>query len=324
MTAATERSIIWAALRRPRTRPRPSASGGGLSLRALLDERDPSGGRVKGAVFLLHPGPSLLTSAVMASSSALLASRGERRRAAALAVAIALPAQLGTGALNDLCDRRADAVGKPHKPLCRGAATPRQAALATVAGTVVSLTAAARGGRACLAVDLLGLAAGMGSDVGLKRGATSWMPMWGGIAAVALAPFAVAGTAPRALGWTVALSGTLGLALSCANGLPDIAPDLAAGTPGLPALLGERRTAALMTAASITTAAGALVVSRRVRAGRWRTTALVGGALVHATTTTAAAAAARRGRTSLAFPLTAAGAVPLGLAWMACLAANRT
>src|SRR5579884_2736997 len=121
--------------------PGPPAGPARSALLRLLDERDPAGGPAKATLFLVHPGPSLLVTAVTVGAAAI-ALRGAPSWSLALRlVLLMLPAQFAIGAVNDLADVRADRDAKPHKPLVRGAIRPaaaRVAAVALVATSVAS------------------------------------------------------------------------------------------------------------------------------------------------------------------------------------------
>ncbi|HKR98954.1 MAG TPA: hypothetical protein VJU79_05510, partial [Candidatus Dormibacteraeota bacterium] len=79
----------------------------------MLDERRP-GGRLRGLLFLLHPGPSLLVTATFVAI-ACLAVRGVPGwlRVVQL-VGVMLPIQFSIGVSNDVCDLPIDAATKPH------------------------------------------------------------------------------------------------------------------------------------------------------------------------------------------------------------------
>src|SRR5258708_33109789 len=102
-----------------RRRPGPPRGDRPLLVR-VLDERDPAGGRAKAALFLLHPGPSLLVTAVTVGAAAI-ALRGAPSWSLALRlVLLMLPAQFAIGVVNDLADVGADRSAKPHKPRVLG------------------------------------------------------------------------------------------------------------------------------------------------------------------------------------------------------------
>ncbi len=99
----------------------PVPPGRRHALVRFLDERDPTGGRAKAALFLLHPGPSLLVTAVTVGAAGIALRAMPSPSLALLLVLLMLPAQFAIGTANALADLRADRDGKPHKPLVRGA-----------------------------------------------------------------------------------------------------------------------------------------------------------------------------------------------------------
>src|SRR5436309_69252 len=119
--------------RRGGRRPRTRAGSGGERLTAAgmlpakwWDERVP-GGSVKGWLFLVHPGPSLLVTATFVAVAALAArSAPSPLRVAQLAAAM-LCVQFAIGIANDLADVAPDSLSKPYKPLAR-VVVPRPAA----------------------------------------------------------------------------------------------------------------------------------------------------------------------------------------------------
>jgi 4-hydroxybenzoate polyprenyltransferase len=207
-------------------------------LARLLDERDATGGRAKAALFLLHPGPSLLVTAVTVGAAAIALRAAPGWPLAGRLVLLMLPAQFAIGIANDVCDTAADAAAKPHKPLVRGAVPRRAAVAATVLLVATSLASAASLGWAVLAATVAGLGAGLGYDLGLKRGRWSLLPWWVGFTALPFCAFAAAGRLPRALWWCVPLTAVLALGLHCANVLPDLEDDRRGGVASLPVLLG--------------------------------------------------------------------------------------
>ena len=57
----------------------------------------------------------------------------------ALVIAAHTAMQISIAMINDYCDRRLDAVGKPTKPIARGLVTPREALIGGVLMMVVML-----------------------------------------------------------------------------------------------------------------------------------------------------------------------------------------
>ncbi len=154
-------------------------------------------------------------------------------------VAVMLPQQFAIGAFNDLRDREDDRVAKPGKPLAGGAVSPRVALAATVAGFVIALGVAATFPLPTLPLAGVCAAAGIAYDLGLKRGALSWLPFWVGFACLPL----TAGAAVGQLSSRVAIAApplalALALSIQLANALPDIEADRRSGSVGLAVRLG--------------------------------------------------------------------------------------
>jgi 4-hydroxybenzoate polyprenyltransferase len=282
----------------------------------LLDERDAAGGRAKAALFLLHPGPSLLVTAVTVGAAAI-ALRAAPPPSLALRLALLmLPAQLAIGAANDLADARADRVAKPHKPLARDAVSVGFAWAVVAVCVVISLGTAATFGPPVLGATAVGLGAGLAYDAGLKRGPLSWLPWWVAFTALPICADTAAGRFTRTLWWTVPLTAVLALSLHCANALPDLAGDRATGTTSLPARLGERRTRTIAVSGMLVTAALTAALARPLhQSGPWLPIAWACVAVSAFAATTVPAV--RRAP----FPALALAAAALAIAWLAALPA---
>ncbi|MHB1526255.1 MAG: UbiA family prenyltransferase [Candidatus Dormibacteria bacterium] len=222
-----------------------------------------------GFAAVAHPGPAAACTALtgMAGwSSAQRAGsppRGWRRRLLLASAAMFL-AQISTGSLNDVFDRRADAIHQPYKPIPRHALSPAQALMFSLGSGSGSLALAAECGPGALRTMAFGLASGWAYDAGLDRRPVSWFPFLSGIASVPwLGPVAVGVEVPRPR-LTVAIGGLLGVGLHLANGAPDIERDRLAGRRSLPVLLGPRRTL-LGTHLALTIAAAIVVASTKGR-----------------------------------------------------------
>jgi len=291
----------------PARGPRP------LPLR-LLDERDPAGGRAKAALFLLHPGPSLLVTGVIVGAAAMALHAAPPPGLALRLVLLMLPAQFAIGAANDLADARVDARAKPFKPLARGA-VPVWLGVAVVAcGAVVSLGAAASLGPAVLGATVCGLGAGLAYDVRMKRGVLSWAPWWVAFTALPICAYAAAGHFAGALWWTVPLTLVLALALHCANALPDIEGDRSGGVASLPARLGVRRSRLLAVGGLLLTAALTAALMRPLgQGGPWLPLAWAGVAVV------CLGAWSVPSLRRAPFPVLALASAALAVAWLAAL-----
>jgi 4-hydroxybenzoate polyprenyltransferase len=284
------------------------------SLVRLLDERDPAGGAAKAAVFLLHPGPSLLVTAVTVGAAAMALHATPSGGLALRLVLLMLPAQFAIGAANDLADLGADRLAKAHKPLVRGVVPVWLAVAVVLLGVGVSLWAASTLGGWVLLATAVGLGAGLAYDVGVKRGVASWVPWWVAFTALPLCAFTAAERFTAALWWVVPVTGLLAVGLHCANALPDLDDDRRAGVRSLPVLLGSRRARVLalgaVAGAVVATAALALPLHQ---AGPWLPLAwgVVAVCLV--------AAVAWRRVARAPFPVLALATAALAVAWLAAL-----
>ena len=276
----------------------------------ILDERNPRGGRLKAWLFLTHPGPSLLVTAVTVAAAGLLLHRLPSARVAVGLALVMLPAQLAIGALNDWADVAADAASKPFKPLARGLVSRQAAALAAVAGFAVSLATAAWLGAAPLLVALLGAGAGAAYDLGLKRGRLATLAWAGGFLAVPLLAMVVTGRLEAAPG-VVPLAVLTALALQLANGLPDVAGDRRAGIETLAVALDRRARGA---AAALLLGAAACVAGLAIPLHQDRLVVVAVCALA-----LAGAAAGLAQATRLVFPVTAVLVAIAAVSWLAAL-----
>jgi 4-hydroxybenzoate polyprenyltransferase len=292
----------------------PAAAPRRVRLARLLDEHDPTGGPAKALLFLVHPGPSLLVTALTVGAAAMARHAAPDASTALRLVLLMLPAQFAIGAANDLLDLSADRGAKPHKPLVRGAVSRRWAVLLVAGGVVLSLAAAGTFGPAVLLATCVGLGAGLAYDAGLKRGAMSWLPWWIAFTALPLCAYTAVGRFSRELWWSVPLAALLAVGLNCANALPDIEGDRRAGVVSLPVLLGPARARALAVGSLLACAAGtaALLLPLHQR-GPWLPLAWVLVAMC------CLLSVSWRRLAAAPFPLLAPAAAALALAWLAAL-----
>jgi heme o synthase len=205
-----------------------------------------------------HPEP---TAAVTLVAAALAVATGRAAAGVAAVAAAVLAGQLSVGWLNDFLDAERDrAVGRSDKPVAAGL-VPRRvvggaAALAALACVPLSLLSGLTAGL----VHLVGVAAALAYDAGVKATTLSVLPY--AVAFAALPAFVVLGLPghPAPPWWLPVGGALLGCAAHFANVLPDLADDLAAGVRGLPHRLGpvggRAAASSLLLAASLVLALG--------------------------------------------------------------------
>lgn len=231
-----------------------------------------------GWVAVAHLGPAIACTAFTTLSAWAAAresgQRRWRRRALAASVAMML-AQVSTGSLNDVADRRADRIHQPYKPIAQGRVSTTGALTFALGTGLGSLLIAAGCGRRALRIMSLGLASGWSYDLWLRRTPGSGVPFLVGIATVPLLGPAAVGASPVRPRFLTAMAGLLGVGLHLANSGPDVDRDRLAGRRSLAVLLGNRGsrlgTHAILTGAAVLAVAGS--------DGRGRMPATTGAAL---------------------------------------------
>jgi len=277
------------------------------------DERRPAG-RVRGLLFLLHPGPSLLVTATFVAIGCL-AVRGLPGGFRALQLAgLMLPIQFAIGVSNDVCDLTADAATQPYKPLVRGMIGPRAAAALAVGLAVVGLVVAATISLGVQALAAGGLAAGLAYNLGLGRTPLSMLPWWAAFVLLPVAAYMAVARSVPGIAVLVPLAGVLALSLHCANALPDIPGDRAQSRRSLPVLLGIGGSRAVSLLASLLAAILAVVLSPVL--GQDVALVAAGAGCVGL-----AVALCTFGGSSRPFPLLAVAGAALAVTWLAALPA---
>jgi 4-hydroxybenzoate polyprenyltransferase len=275
------------------------------------DERAP-GGRLKGFIYLLHPGPSVLVTATFVAITGLAQGAVPSASLGVRLVFLMLPIQFAIGVTNDVADVSADAAMKPYKPLVRGVVGRRTASALAAILALAGLVAAATINLPTLALAAGGLGAGLLYDLGLRETPLSWVPWWAGISILPLAAYASVGAlAPRLL-VLLPLSLLVALALHCANALPDIASDRAAGRKSLPVLLGVRRSRVVAVAGLAGAGVLALTLFNRLgQSGPWVPASAGFLALILLVVALA--------RLERPFPILAVGTAVFAVSWLATL-----
>ena len=203
------------------------------------DERRP-GGTIRSLIFLAHPGPSVLVTAVLVAIAGLAGQHVPDATRALQLVGAMLPVQLCIGVINDVVDLSADAAAKPHKPLVRGVIRRGTALVAGIVLGAIGLAIAATINLQTLGFDALALGAGLAYDLGLRRTPLSWVPWWVGMAVLPLEGYASVGAIPSRLLVVIPLSGLIAVGLHFANALPDLDGDRRSGRRSLPVIAGDR------------------------------------------------------------------------------------
>jgi 4-hydroxybenzoate polyprenyltransferase len=240
----------------------------------------------------------------VAVASALLAVAAGRGWGSLWVLAAIGAGQLFVGWSNDWLDRAVDrAQGRRDKPLATGAIGSRAVGVAALAALVAAVPLSLASGVASAGTHGVALVCAAAYNAGLKRLPVSPLPF---AAAFGLVPAVVTLglTPPRLPAWWAYAGGALlGVAGHFTQVLRDIPADRAAGSRGLPQLLGQRRSAMVACAALL--GAAAVVVFARVPPSPLAVAALgLAGAGV-----VAVQAALATGRLPLAFRATLAVAV---------------
>ena len=275
------------------------------------DERQP-GGRIRSLIFMGHPGPSVLVTAVLVAIAGLAAHALPDGIRVLQLVGAMLPVQLCIGVINDVVDLSADAVAKPYKPLVRGAVSRSTAVAVGVLLGLMGLASAATINLATLGFDALALGAGLSYDLGLRRTPLSWVPWWGGMAVLPLEGYASVGSIPSRLLTLVPLSGLIAIGLHFANALPDIEGDRLAGRRSLPVIVGRPRS--LLAGPLALGTAALLAVVLAVPLGQAGPLFFSGAAVLALCVVAVVVTRARR-----PFPVLAVATALFAIAWLASL-----
>jgi len=219
----------------------------------------------RGYLGLLHPGPSLVCTAVTTVAGWSASRQPDPLRCTSdrwplklgWASAAMAFAQVSTGVLNDAFDAPWDRLWQPYKPIARGVVPRHQAWLIGFGCGGASLLCARRAGVPAFRLMLLGLGSGWSYSLGLSRTPLSFLPFAAGLATVPLLGPAAVGVDLPARGQVALLAAGLGLGLHLANGGPDIEQDRRAGRRSLPVLLGDGGSRC---ASQLLLSAGAVVV----------------------------------------------------------------
>ncbi len=189
----------------------------------------------------------------------------------ALVIAAHAAMQLSIAMINDYCDRRVDAEGKPGKPIPRGLVHPREALVAGLVMIAIMLVLLTQLPQLALLISLCYLALGQAYNLGLKSTPFSGILFALAMPLIPLYAFAGVGHMLPVIFWLAPLGFLLGAALNLANSLPDIEGDAASGARTLAVVLGVRRSFAVCQALIVLAAAliGILKITNLVPAHPW-------------------------------------------------------
>lgn len=149
--------------------------------------------------------------------------------------------QLAIAMLNDYCDQRLDAAGKPEKPIAQGLVTSRAALVAGCLMIVLMVLLLLPLPPLAWVLSLLYLTLGMAYNLGLKSTPLSGVVFALAMPLIPLYAFAGIGRSLPFLLWLVPVGFLLGVALNLANSLPDVEEDAANGARTLAVVLGVKR-----------------------------------------------------------------------------------
>src|SRR5438034_10674861 len=193
-----------------------------------------------GFFLLSHPGP-VFVHIIGVSIFTLLAAWPRLVWSTVLLVIAAHTAmQISIAMINDYCDRRLDAAGKPEKPIPRGLVHPREALVVGLFMIVLMVLLLLPLPPLALLVSLLYLTLGQAYNLGLKSTPLSGIVFALAMPLIPLYAFAGVGRTPPIIFWLVPAGFLLGIALNLANSLPDLEEDKAQGIKTLAVVLGVR------------------------------------------------------------------------------------
>lgn len=204
-----------------------------------------------GRLGIVHPFPSTLVA--LATGILTLLAGGTELQALQAVVAMA-GFQASIGAVNDLADRDADAVGQPWKPIPSGRVSVATARLVAAGAMGIGIVASLMLGLTTLVVGLLGYGLGVLYDLRAKQTGWGWLCLALALPLVPVFAWQAAGAGlPPGVGWLIVLGSVAGVELAVANGLVDARTDAAGGHAGqgVVARLGPRRARLAMIAAGV-------------------------------------------------------------------------
>ena len=193
-----------------------------------------------GLFLLSHPGPVALHIIAVALFALLAMWPHIVWSIFALIVGAHAAMQISIAMLNDYCDRRMDAQGKPDKPIARGLILPREALVAGLFMIALMLILLLPLPPLALILSLAYLALGQGYNFGLKSTPLSGIVFALAMPLIPLYAFAGVGRSVPFLFWLAPVGFLLGVALNLANSLPDVEEDAASEARTLAVVLGVK------------------------------------------------------------------------------------
>ncbi len=193
-----------------------------------------------GFFLLSHPAPVLLHIIGVTVFTLLAAWPSLLWPLIVLVIAAHTAMQVSIAMINDYCDRRLDAVGKPNKPIARGLVTPREALIGGLFMTGVMLLLLLFLNPLALGISLVYLVLAQGYNLGLKSTPLSGIVFALAMPLIPLYAFAGMGRTLPLLFWLVPVGFLLGVALNLANALTDLEEDAAMGARTLAVVLGVK------------------------------------------------------------------------------------
>src|SRR5436305_11551163 len=193
-----------------------------------------------GFYLLSHPGPVFIHIIGVSVFTLLAAWPHLVWSTVLLVIAAHTTMQISIAMINDYCDRRLDAAGKPEKPIPRGLVHPREALVAGLFMIVLMVLLLLPLPPLALLVSLLYLTLGQAYNLGLKSTPLSGIVFALAMPLIPLYAFASVGRIPSIIFWLVPAGFLLGIALNLANSLPDLEEDQVHGIKTLAVVLGVR------------------------------------------------------------------------------------
>lgn len=193
-----------------------------------------------GFFLLSHPSPVLLHIIGVTVFTLLAAWPSLLWPLIVLVIAAHTAMQVSIAMINDYCDRRLDAVGKPNKPIARGLVTPREALIGGLFMMGVMLLLLLFLNPLALGISLVYLVLAQGYNLGLKSTPLSGIVFALAMPLIPLYAFAGMGRTLPLLFWLVPVGFLLGVALNLANALTDLEEDAAMGARTLAVVLGVK------------------------------------------------------------------------------------